>query len=147
VTRHQGRPPVILAVDPGRHKCGFAVLTLDGAVEGLWVAPRTELAQEVCRVVGELPVQAVLVGDRTGSKQALAELGSHDLPAPIRTAPEHETTLRARERYFRDNPPRGWRRLIPRGMLLPPRPVDDYAALVMAEDWLAARRSPRADAH
>jgi len=52
---------------------------------------------------------------------------------------ERETTLLARARYFADHPPRGWRRLVPRGMLLPPRPIDDYAALLIAERYLKGR--------
>jgi hypothetical protein len=35
------------------------------------------------------------------------------------------------------HPPRGWRRFVPRGMLLPPRPIDDFAALLIAERLLA----------
>jgi len=48
-----------------------------------------------------------------------------------------ETTIRARARYFAANPPRGWRRIVPRGMLLPPRPIDDFAAVLIAERFLA----------
>ena len=49
---------------------------------------------------------------------------------------ERATTLLARRRYFDANPPRGWKRLVPRGMLLPPRPIDDFAAVLIAERLL-----------
>jgi hypothetical protein len=52
---------------------------------------------------------------------------------------ERETTLRARALYFADHPPRGWRRLIPLGLQLPPRPIDDYAAILIARRFLGER--------
>ena len=55
---------------------------------------------------------------------------------PFALVDERETTLQARARFFIDHPPRGWRRLMPRGMLLPDRPIDDYAALLIAERYL-----------
>jgi len=58
---------------------------------------------------------------------------------PIELVDERETTLLARARFFVDHPPRGWRRLVPRGMLLPDRPIDDYAALLIAQRYLASR--------
>ncbi len=58
------------------------------------------------------------------------------LGIPIELVDERETTLLARKRYFQAHPPRGWRRLVPRGMLLPPRPIDDFAALLIAERLL-----------
>ena len=45
---------------------------------------------------------------------------------------EYRTTDAAREEYWRIHPPAGWRRLVPRGMLVPPEPVDDLAALILA---------------
>ncbi|MES4792307.1 MAG: resolvase, partial [Chloroflexota bacterium] len=33
-------------------------------------------------------------------------------------------------------PPRGWRRLAPRGLLTPPTPLDGWAAAVLAFDHL-----------
>jgi hypothetical protein len=54
---------------------------------------------------------------------------------------ERETTLRARARYFQAHPPRGWKRLVPRGMLLPPCPIDDFAALLIAERFLEREKS------
>jgi hypothetical protein len=51
--------------------------------------------------------------------------------------PEAYTTLRARRRYFDEHPLRGWRRLFP-GLQTPPIPIDDYAAVLIAEDYLSS---------
>ena len=47
------------------------------------------------------------------------------------------TTMNARRRYWRENPPGCLARLVPEGMRLPPRPIDDYAAVLLAERYLA----------
>lgn len=128
--------PVIIAVDPGRDKCGLAVVTEDGRVRLLRIVDRPDLPAVVADLVSRDAPAALLVGDGTGSADVVAALEALALPVAPRLVSERDTTLRARGRYFEDNPPRGWRALIPRGLLLPPRAVDDYAALVIAEDWL-----------
>jgi hypothetical protein len=83
----------------------------------------------------------VVVGDQTGSKHALDLLRA--LPVRIERAVEHGSTLVARQRYFHDHPPKGWRRLIPRSLQVPPVPYDDYAAVVLAEAYLALPEGSR----
>jgi hypothetical protein len=61
------------------------------------------------------------------------------LPVAVCLAEEAETTLVARRRYFRDHPPRGWRRLLPLSLQVPPEPYDDYAAAIIGERYLHAR--------
>ena len=125
----------ILGVDPGTRKCGFAVVSAIGE-------PPLEIG---IAALEELP--AVLAGLRERHGCAVVALGGGTHAAPVGQAlrllgfsvelvDERETTLRARARYFQAHPPRGWKRLIPRGMLLPPRPIDDYAALLIAERFL-----------
>jgi hypothetical protein len=46
---------------------------------------------------------------------------------------EKDTTFQARERYWEYHPRRGWRRLLPSTLQVPPDPVDDYVALILAE--------------
>ena len=75
----------------------------------------------------------VVLGDGTSSKawqQQLQHL------APMRIVKEAGTTLRARERYWQIWPARGWRRLLPQGLRLPPSELDGIAALVLLEDQL-----------
>ena len=127
----------VLAVDPGREKCGVAVCGPEGVVARK-VVPLPELAPLVRRWVDTYRVEIALVGDQTGSKHVFDLLA--DLPVPVRAARERDTTLRARRRYFREHPPRGWRRLLPLSLQLPPEPYDDYAAVVLAEAYLEAAR-------
>ena len=127
----------VLAVDPGRDKCGLAVVDETDGVLARGVVPT-----EVVGKVAETWVKAhrpalLLVGRGTAMREvrtALDEVGM-----PLEVVPEGHTTLRARERYFEEHPPRGWRRLVPLTLQVPPIPVDDYAAVLIAEDYLAAR--------
>jgi RNase H-fold protein (predicted Holliday junction resolvase) len=118
---------IVLAIDPGRRKCGIAVCGPGGVV-----ARRIVPLEDVAAVAREW-VAARLSG----------------LGPPVVAVEEQGTTLAARRRYFDDHPPRGWRRLVPRSLLLPPEAYDDYAAVLLAEAYLAegagstARRSTR----
>jgi hypothetical protein len=51
---------------------------------------------------------------------------------------EKHSSERARLRYFKETPPRGIWRLIPITLQVPPVPIDDYAAVIVAEDYLEA---------
>jgi hypothetical protein len=80
-------------------------------------------------------VEAVIVGDQTGHKHVFDILA--DLGLKIEGVAERNSTLLARRRYFRDHPPTGWRRMLPLSLQVPPEPYDDYAAVVLAETYLA----------
>ncbi|MBC5809568.1 MAG: crossover junction endodeoxyribonuclease RuvC [Candidatus Eremiobacteraeota bacterium] len=125
----------ILGIDPGTRKCGYAVVAVPGgdALELGIVAPEA-LAERIASLLERLPIRSVALGGGTHTAAVAAVVAR--LGLPLRVVDERETTLLARRRYFEVNPPRGWRRLIPRGMLLPPRPIDDFAALLIAERLL-----------
>lgn len=125
----------VLGIDPGTRKCGFAVLAPPGVVpleQG--IVPLDAFAARLRELVARYTIAIAAIGKGTNAQAITAAATAIGLPYML--VDERETTLRARERFFRDHPPRGWRRLIPRGMLLPERPVDDYAALLIAERYL-----------
>lgn len=126
----------VLAVDPGREKCGLAVLDAAGQVLVREAVARGQVVARAAELAACLAAPRVVVGEGTGGEQVASELRQRGLTVSL--FPETNTTLRARELYFLDNPPRGWRRLVPRGMLLPPGPVDDYAAVLIGQEFLAS---------
>jgi len=123
----------VLAVDPGRQKCGVAVCDPGGVIARA-VVSLAELAPLVREWVRSHRVDWVVVGSGTGSREVVARLSG--LGAPVRVLEERGTTLQARRRYFKDHPPRGWRRLLPLSLQIPPAPYDDYSAIVLAEEFL-----------
>jgi len=128
---------LILGIDPGSAKAGYALLDAAGTVLFSGIEPASELPGAVARLVAEHAVGALAVGQGTQARAVCAQLAG--LGVPIHLVDEFETSRRARELYFRDHPPRGWRRLVPVGMQLPPRPIDDYAAVLIARRFLARR--------
>ncbi len=127
----------VLGIDPGTRKCGYALVVraLEVPLE-LGIVPTDALGERVRDLAERYAIRAIALGGGTNTRPVRDILTS--LGAPITIVDERETTLLARRRYFAAHPPRGWRRLVPRGMLLPPRPIDDFAAVLIAERLLAA---------
>jgi RNase H-fold protein (predicted Holliday junction resolvase) len=127
----------VLGLDPGTRKCGYAVVTgIDTPPLALGIIPIETLADALAQVLAANPADLAAVG--RGTNAAVVAGVVRDLGVPVELVDERETSLLARARFFRDHPPRGWRRIVPRGMLLPDRPIDDYAALLIAERFLKA---------
>jgi len=127
----------VLGLDPGTRKCGYALVTGIGAAPlTLGIAPVDGLRQRLGELLAATPAAVAAIGRGTNADHVAAI--ARELGLPVALVDERETTLLARARFFQDHPPRGWRRLVPRGMLLPDRPIDDYAALLIAERYLRA---------
>jgi len=127
----------ILGLDPGTRKCGYAVLTgLGDRPLALGIAPLADLTATLEDLLARFPIEMTAIGHGTNSGVVSAQVAALGIPYVL--VDERETTLRARSRFFADHPPRGWKRLVPRGMLVPDRPIDDYAALLIAERYLRA---------
>lgn len=128
-------PGVPLAgLDPGRSKCGL-VLTdpCRRSVEQALVLPPEQAWQALQRWRRERGLEAVVLGNGTGSGPWRERLTPR---LRVHTVEERGTTLAARERYWQLEPPRGWRRLLPRGLRQPPRDWDDVVAQLLVERWL-----------
>ena len=97
--------------------------------------PAGDLVRIVAEWCKQYGVAQVLVGDRTGSAEVFRRLQEAGVGVPVTLVPEHGTTLKARRRYFQEHPPRGWRRLLPLSLQIPSEPYDDYAAIVLAEEF------------
>ena len=50
---------------------------------------------------------------------------------------EYRTTEMAKKEYWKVNPPRGLKKLIPLGMQVPPVPVDDFVAVILARRYIS----------
>lgn len=126
----------VLAIDPGREKCGVAVLASDGRV----LVQRVVTTAELDAAVGAL-IRAyepnVIMGNGTTSADAKKRVEA--LGVSVTLVDEYRTTDAAKCAYWEAHPPRGWRRLMPRGMLVPPVPVDDFVAVILAQRFLEKR--------
>ena len=125
----------ILSIDPGREKCGVAVVT-DKAVLHKEIVPRENITHTAAALSAEHSVDKIIIGNGTGADSLLEDLHAAVVTRSVELVDETLSSRRARARFLEENPPKGIRRLIPRGLLTPDRPYDDYVALILAEDYL-----------
>lgn len=127
----------VLAIDPGTSKCGFALVRreVDGKLTLLehCVTPLDDLEEQIHRLQAAHPFALIIVGSATHSKEVVARLREAIPAIGVMVVDERNTSQEARARYWEHNPRRGWRRLLPSTLQLPPVPIDDFAALVLAE--------------
>ena len=129
---------MIVAVDPGREKCGVAVVRRDEGAVCKKVVETRLLKETIEKLVGEYAIEAVVLGDGTSSKNAralLSGLQKNAAPLPVRLVDEYKSTEEAKLLYFRDHPPKGLLRFLPISMQVPPVPVDDYVALILGKRY------------
>jgi RNase H-fold protein (predicted Holliday junction resolvase) len=128
---------VVLAIDPGKNKCGLAltIRTKPRTVELIWhaVVATDDLIEKVKEANTIRPFELIILGGGTTSNKALARLRESLPGMSVLVVDEANTTLYARERYWEYNTRKGWRRLIPATLQIPPEPVDDFAAMILAE--------------
>ena len=124
----------VLGIDPGTRKVGFAFVTdATSPALAMGIESLEGLSGRLEALVAAHPLRAVALGSGTNAAALRALL--ERLGAPVHVIDETDTSYRARALYFADHPPRGWRRLVPLGLQVPPRPIDDYAALLIARRY------------
>lgn len=127
----------VMAIDPGSSKLGLAVVRRDKdgklhLVERS-ICPREEFSTQLEQTLGRQKVEMVIVGSGTRSRDIVTEIRSCVPSMSILVIDEKDTTMQARERYWEYNKRRGWRRFWPATLQVPPEPVDDFVAFILAE--------------
>ncbi len=127
----------VLAIDPGSSKCGMALVKRiqEDRVQLLWhgVVPIGAVVPKLHEAYSHAPYQMIIVGGGTHSKQVVQRIREHLPSMAILVVDEKDTTLQARERYWENTKRKGWRRFLPATLQVPPDPVDDYVAMILAE--------------
>ena len=125
-----------LGIDPGRSKTGLALVDGAGKIVKLHIAESQNIDNEIVEFIkNSCPVQIVL-GNGTNSRN-IGESVKRVLPDVMVTVVEEaHSTEEARTLYWQENPPKGLKKLIPLGMLVPPVPLDAYAAVILVRRFL-----------
>lgn len=125
----------VLGIDPGTRKVGYAVAPdPDSPALALGIVSIDRIVERLVPLISEHRVTTVALGAGTNAGSLAKQMEA--LGLPVHLVDETDTTYRARALYFADHPPRGWRRFVPLGLQLPPRPIDDYAALLIARRYI-----------
>jgi RNase H-fold protein (predicted Holliday junction resolvase) len=127
---------IYLGFDPGKDKCGVAVVDRTGLALHHEVLPSDTLLEQLSALCNQWQVLQVVMGDRTTAKQWQKKLTQALPEMPIALVDEHYSTLAARDLYWEMYPPQGFQHLMPQGMRLPPRPIDDLVAIILVRRYL-----------
>ena len=132
----------VLAIDPGTSKCGMALVqrSVDMQVKLLWraIIPTTAIVPKLHEAYSTHPYTLIVIGSGTNSNNVIKSVREHLGSMAIMVIEEKDTTMQARERYWEHHQRKGWRRLVPSTLQVPPGPVDDFAAMILAERVLLA---------
>ena len=125
-----------LGIDPGRSKTGLALVDGVGKIVKLHIAKSQKIDNEIVEFIkNSCPVQIVL-GNGTNSRN-IYEVVQKVLPdVKVTVVEEAHSTEEARTLYWQENPPKGLKKLIPLGLLVPPIPLDAYAAVILVRRFL-----------
>jgi RNase H-fold protein (predicted Holliday junction resolvase) len=128
---------MLMGFDPGRDKCGVAIVDQDQGVIIHEVVISSQTILRLESLFRQYPVDYLVIGDQTASKPWQQQLKAAFPQLSIVTVDERNSSLEARDRYWQMYPPQGLTRLIPQGMRQPPRPIDDIVAILLIERYLA----------
>jgi RNase H-fold protein (predicted Holliday junction resolvase) len=127
---------IILGFDPGKDKCGVAVMGSDRSLMYHQVVLTAETVDRIRDLCQQYQVTQLVMGDQTTSKQWQQQLTTVFPTLPIDLVDERYSSLEARDRYWQMYPPNFLTGLIPQGMRQPPRPIDDIVAIILIERYL-----------
>ena len=108
-----------LGVDPGSAKTGFAWVEADGRIKKVAVLATETLPEVLPQILGSAPA-AVILGNGTNCDSIKKMLMEVTTVIKILMIEEGYSTEEARKLYWQENPPQGWRRLLPLGLQVPP---------------------------
>ncbi len=128
---------MILGFDPGRDKCGLAVMDRQQQLLYHQVIQSPNAIATMQSLCQQFAVETIVIGDQTTSKGWKQKIEQLNLSLPIFLVDERYSSLEARDRYWQMYPPKGLDRLIPKGLREPPRPIDDLVAILLIERYLA----------
>ncbi|MEM6251941.1 MAG: resolvase [Cyanobacteria bacterium P01_D01_bin.156] len=128
--------PVILGFDPGRHKCGLAIVGLDRSLCYHEVVAVAEVVEHIEALRQTYPISLIVMGDQTGANLWKQELSRLQEGPNVILVDERYSSLEARDRYWEMFPPQGITRLLPQSMRSIPRPIDDIVAILLIERYL-----------
>ncbi|MFE4104911.1 resolvase [Almyronema epifaneia] len=130
------RQPVILGFDPGRDKCGIAIMGVDRILRHREVLAAPVALERIQALQQIFPISTIVLGDQTTAKTWRQQLVALPNSPRVIMVDERNSSLEARDRYWQIHPPKGLQRLLPHGLRTPPGPIDDIVAILLIERYL-----------
>jgi RNase H-fold protein (predicted Holliday junction resolvase) len=122
--------------DPGKDKCGLAIVSANGQPLRHDVIASDRALATLKAWSQEFVIPTLILGDQTGSKQWRSKIQAVLPDLDIQVIDERFSSQEARDRYWDVYPATGLQKLVPRGMRTPPRAIDDLVAIILVERFL-----------
>ena len=126
---------IIIAIDPGTKKCGYAVVNSNLSVLRREVTSIEGIIKTIEDSFNVYKIDEIILGNGTNYKNIEKRLKNHFPELKIILVEEEFSTLEARKKYFEAHPPRGIFKLIPLSLRVPPCYYDDFVAVILAEKY------------
>jgi len=126
---------IIIAIDPGTKKCGYAVVDSNLSVLQREVTSTKGIIKTIEDSFNVYEIDEIILGNGTNYKNIEKRLKNHFPKLKIILIEEEFSTLEARKKYFEAHPPRGISKLIPLSLRVPPCHYDDFVAVLLAEKY------------
>jgi len=128
---------MLLGFDPGKDKCGLAVMAPDRQLYYHEVIPAAEVVHAIQTLRQKFSISLLVIGNQTTFQHWKQRLEKElTQPLTIVSVDERYSSLEARDRYWQMYPPKSFWKLLPQGLRQPPRPVDDIVAIILVERYL-----------
>jgi RNase H-fold protein (predicted Holliday junction resolvase) len=131
---------IIITIDPGTKKCGYAVVDSNLSVLQREVISTDEIPQTIEDSLNICKIDKIILGNGTNYKSIKESLKNQFPQLKIIIIEEEFSTLEARKKYFEAHPPRGISKLIPLSLRVPPCHYDDFVAVLLAEKYFRISR-------
>ncbi|MGF1499195.1 MAG: pre-16S rRNA-processing nuclease YqgF [Elainellaceae cyanobacterium] len=132
---------IFLGFDPGRDKCGLAVMGGDRQLHTHQVVPAEQAIAQVQQLCQAFSITQIVMGNQTTAADWQAQIEVALTDVPVALVDERYSSLEARDRYWEMYPPRGLQALLPQSLRPIRRPIDDIVAILLIERYLNAGRA------
>lgn len=127
----------LLALDPGRDKVGTAVLSFKAEEREKTIVKKDELFKQLKDIFAHYEIEKIIVGNGTGAEEIIKTLKNNFAAKEIILVEEKYTTEEAQARYLAEKPMSNYEKLLRKFVSWKiKKPLDDYAALIIAEKYL-----------
>ena len=125
---------IVVAIDPGKSKCGIVIADLDQKVVHEAIILQTNLLKDYLKkILQKEDNPQFLIGNGTGSKKQIDVIS--EFVSNLIIAEEKNSTLKSKQRYFDIFPLKGIKSFLPREIFILDKNLDALAALIILEDY------------
>ncbi|MFW6273820.1 MAG: Holliday junction resolvase RuvX [Halanaerobium sp.] len=138
----------LLALDPGRDKVGTAVLDYEAQEQEKTIVKIDELSEHLKEIFKIYKIEEIIIGNGTGAEKVIKLIKNNFKSRKIKLVEEEFTTEEAQARYLKEKPMSNYEKLLRKIVSWKlKKPLDDYAALIIAEKYLKKLDKSPADTY